>query len=180
MVSGSLRCAISLQCAFVVHIVALCVRSLHVCECACPPGSDRSGRLRSSHSLTRWLVSAPAQVSGWSCNGDHITTSMCSWSLHGSSICCCVSRAWSVGTVSKRLSSKRSSAIFISDMRHSTCACTNLSASDAVLRWSARGACCCLSCTLQPRNDRGPRVVSRSGHSFQRPSGACMHGSCAT
>ena len=97
MVSGSLRCAISLQCAFVVHIVALCVRSLHVCECACPPGSDRSGSLRSSHSLTRWLVSAPAQVSGWSCNGDHMTTSMFSWSLHGSSIWCCVSRAWSLG-----------------------------------------------------------------------------------
>ena len=45
MVSGSLRCAISFPCAFVVHILALRqagVRSHHVCVCACPPGSERS------------------------------------------------------------------------------------------------------------------------------------------
>ena len=34
---------------------------------ACPPGRDRNGELRVSHSLTRLFVSAPAQVSGWSC-----------------------------------------------------------------------------------------------------------------
>ena len=86
MVSGSLRCAISFPCAFVVHILALRqagVRSHHVCVCACPPGSERSGSLRSSVSLTRWLVSAPAQVSGWSCYGDHMATSSGSWPLRG-------------------------------------------------------------------------------------------------
>ena len=44
------------------------------CQCVCPPGSDRSGRGRSSNSLTRWFVSAPAQVSGWSCYVDHMVT----------------------------------------------------------------------------------------------------------
>ena len=48
---------------------------------ACPPGRDRNGELRASRLLTRWLVPAPAQVSGWSFYGEPTSTSMCSWPL---------------------------------------------------------------------------------------------------
>ena len=72
MVSGSLRCAISLIIYVCGALRQAGVRSLHACEYVCPACSDRSGSPRASLSPTRWLVTAPAQVSGWSCYVDHM------------------------------------------------------------------------------------------------------------